>query len=62
MRAAVLGVTFLFLAAFLGGTIYAAVDRGFTVLTILSLLVVGVLAVGILGALLEDPPDDDPPV
>lgn len=61
MRAAVLGVTFLFLAAFLAGTVYAAFDRGFTVLTIVSLLVVGVLAIGILGALLAEPPDDDPP-
>lgn len=61
MRTAVLAVTFVFLAAFLAATIYAAFDRGFTVLTVLSLLVVGLLTVGILGALLEDPPDDDPP-
>lgn len=34
-------------------TIHAAADRGFTILSALSLLVVGLLAVGIIGALLE---------
>lgn len=61
MRTALLAVTVVFLAAFLAATVYAALDRGFTILTVVSLLVVGLLAVGILGALFEQPPDDDPP-
>jgi len=57
-RATVLAVAFVFLLGFFGITIYAALDRGFTILTVISLLVVGIMSVGIFGAL-GSPPDDD---
>ena len=50
-RATILAVAFVFLLGFFGITIYAAIDRGFTVLTVISLLVVGIMAIGIFGAL-----------
>ena len=50
-RAIVLAVAFVFLLGFFGITIYAAIDRGFTILTVISLLVVGIMAIGIFGAL-----------
>ncbi|MFM8561871.1 MAG: hypothetical protein ACKOB9_07205 [Solirubrobacterales bacterium] len=50
-RATVLAVAFVFLLGFFGVTIYAAIDRGFTILTVISLLVVGIMAIGIFGAL-----------
>ena len=39
-RATVLAVAFVFQLGFFGITIYAAIDRGFTILTVISLLVV----------------------
>jgi hypothetical protein len=59
MRGPILAVALVFLLAFLGMTVYAAFDEGFTILTVVSLLVFGLMAVGILGALLEEPPDDE---
>lgn len=59
MRTLILGGTILFLAAFAAMTIYAAVDRGFTILSVISLLVIGLMGVGIVGAIWEDPPDDE---
>lgn len=58
MRTLLLLVTTVFLIAFAFLTIYAAVDRGFTILSVVSLLVIGLMGVGILGAIWEDPPDD----
>ena len=57
-RAIVLAVAFVFLLGFFGITVYAAIDRGFTVMTVISLLVVGIMAVGIFGAL-GGPADGD---
>lgn len=57
-RATVLAVAFVFLLGFFGITVYAALDRGFTVLTVISLLVVGIMSIGIFGAL-NGPTDDD---
>jgi len=57
-RATVLVVAFLFLLGFFGITVYAAIDRGFTILTVISLLVVGIMGIGIFGAL-GTPPDED---
>ena len=59
MRTLILSATLLFLAAFAALTIHAAWDRGFTILSVISLLIIGLLAVGILGAIWEDPPDDE---
>ena len=47
------------IAGFLYLTIYAAADRGFTILTVVSVLIVLLLGIGIVGALLEQPPDDE---
>ncbi len=59
MRTLILGGTLLFLAAFAGLTIHAAWDRGFTILSVISLLIIGLLGIGIVGAIWEDPPDDE---
>jgi hypothetical protein len=59
MRAALLGVSIIFLGGFLMLTIHAALDRGLTVLTVLSLLIVGFMAIGILGAIWERFDDED---
>ncbi len=39
-------------------TIYAAIDRGFTILSVVSILILALLSIGILGALWQQPPDD----
>ena len=57
-RATMMAVAFVFLAGFFGLTVYAALDRGFTVVTVISLLVIAVMAIGIFGAL-ATPGDDD---
>ena len=57
-RAILVAVTFVFLAGFFGITIYAAMDRGFTILTVVSLLVIGCMAIGIFGAL-AGPSDEE---
>ena len=41
MRTLILGATLLFLAAFAALTIHAAWDRGFTILSVISLLIIG---------------------
>lgn len=53
-----LAVTLLFLVGFTTLTIHAALDRGFTILSAISLLVVGLLAIGILGAIWGRPPGE----
>lgn len=53
-----LAVTLLFLVGFTTLTIHAAIDRGFTILSVISLLVVGLLAIGILGAIWGRPPGE----
>jgi hypothetical protein len=58
-RTAMLAVAVASIAGFLYLTIYAAADRGFTVLTVVSVLIVLLLGIGIVGALLERPPDDE---
>lgn len=57
-RTTLLVTAFVFLTGFFGLTVYAAIDRGFTILTVVSLLVIGFMAIGIFGAL-ATPPDDD---
>jgi hypothetical protein len=55
MRAAVLGAALLFALILLALTVHAAVSGGIDVLTVLSALVLALLAVGIVGALLHPP-------
>lgn len=59
MRKALLATTVVFLFGFAALTIHAAIDRGFTILSVLSLLIIGLLGIGILGAIWEEPPDDE---
>ena len=58
-RTIMLAVAVAAIAGFLYLTIYAAADRGFTILTVVSVLIVLLLGIGIVGALLEQPPDDE---
>lgn len=59
MRTGLLVLTLLFLAGFAALTIHAAIDQGFTILSVLSLLIIGLLGIGIVGAIWEEPPDDE---
>jgi uncharacterized membrane protein YdcZ (DUF606 family) len=58
MRTIMLATTIAFLSGFLVLTIYAAVDRGFTILSVVSLLVLLLMAVGIIGAIWQGPDDE----
>ena len=55
MRAAVLGVALLFILALLALTVHAVVSGGIDVLTVLSVFVLALFALGIVGALLHPP-------
>ena len=59
MRAALLGVSVVFLGGFLILTVHAAFDRGFSVLTVLSILIIGLMGIGIVGAIWDGFDDDD---
>jgi hypothetical protein len=59
MRTAILTITSIFLLAFLVGTVDAALDRGFTILSLISIAVIVVMGIGIVGALIESLRDDD---
>lgn len=59
MRNAMLAITTVFLFAFAAMTIYAAADRGFTILSVFSILILILLGIGILGGLWQQPPDDE---
>ena len=58
-RTVMLGVAAASITGLLFLTIYAAADRGFTILTVVSIAIIFLLGVGIIGALLEQPPDDE---
>jgi predicted membrane channel-forming protein YqfA (hemolysin III family) len=55
MRVAVLGAALLFILALLALTVHAAASGGIDVLTVLSVFVLALLALGIVGALLHPP-------
>ena len=55
MRAAVLGVALLFILALLALTVHAAATGGIDILTVLSVFVLALFALGIVGALLHPP-------
>jgi hypothetical protein len=52
---AVLGAALLFVAGLLALTVHAAASGGIDILTVLSVLVLALLAFGIVGALLHPP-------
>jgi hypothetical protein len=56
MRGAVLGTALVFILALLALTVHATVTGGTDILTVLSILVLALLAVGVVGSLLH-PPD-----
>ena len=58
MRKAILAVVSVFLVSFGVLTIYAAIDRGVTILSVVSILILALLSIGILGALWQQPPGD----
>ncbi len=51
MRGVLITVSVVFLGGFLAMTIYAAIDRGFTILSVTSLFVIVLMGIGILGAI-----------
>jgi hypothetical protein len=57
-RAAVLGAALLFIVILAALTVYVAVTTGVSVLTFVALVVLGMFAFGIVGALLAPPPED----
>jgi hypothetical protein len=57
-RAGILGGALLFIAILAGLTAYVTVTSGVSVLTVVSLVVLGMFAFGIVGALLAPPPED----
>ncbi len=54
-RILVLGAVLVFIAGFAFLTLAAIVEQGFTIASLLSILILGLLAVGIVGALRNPP-------
>jgi hypothetical protein len=57
-RAVILGAALLFIGILASLTVYVSVTSGVSVLTLVALLVLGLFAFGVVGALLHPPPDD----
>jgi hypothetical protein len=58
MQSAILAAALAFVILLAGLTISVTIEHGFDVLTVLSLLVLALLGFGVLGALLNQPPDE----
>jgi hypothetical protein len=58
MQSAILAAALAFVILLAGLTISVTIEHGVDVLTVLSLLVLALIGFGILGALLNRPPDD----
>lgn len=58
-RLAILGLGIAFCALFALMSIFVALESGFDILTVLSLLIVGMLAAGLIGAIRNPPPPDE---
>jgi hypothetical protein len=58
IRSAILGFGIAFCALFALMTISVAVESGVSILTIVSLLIVGMIATGLIGAIRNPPPDE----
>ena len=56
IRSAILGFGIAFCALFALMTISVAVESGVSILTIVSLLIVGMIATGLIGAIRNPPP------
>ena len=57
-RTAILAAALLFIGVLASLTVYVCVTSGISALTPVALLVLGMLASGIVGALLHPPPED----
>ena len=57
-RAVILGAALLFIGILASLTVYVSVTSGVSVLTFVALLVLGLFATGVVGALLHPPPED----
>lgn len=57
-RAAILGAALLFIGLLAALTGYVAITAGVSFLTLVSLVVLGMFAFGIVGALIQPPPED----
>jgi uncharacterized membrane protein len=55
-RTVVLGVVLAFIAGFAFLTFVAIVEQGFTIASLLSILILMLLAIGVVGALRNPPP------
>jgi hypothetical protein len=58
MQSAILAAALAFVILLTGLTISVTIEHGFDVLTVLSLLVLALIGFGVLGALLNQPPDE----
>jgi hypothetical protein len=58
MQSAILAAALAFVVLLAGLTISVTIEQGFDVLTVLSLLVLALIGFGVLGALLNQPPDE----
>jgi hypothetical protein len=58
MQSAILAAALAFVILLAGLTISVTLEHGFDVLTVLSLLVLALIGFGVLGALLNQPPDE----
>jgi hypothetical protein len=59
IRTALLGIGLAFCAFFAVISISVAVDSGFDIFTVISLLIVGMIASGLIGAIRNPPPGDE---
>lgn len=57
-RTAILAGGIVFCAVFALMTIAVALDSSFDILTLISLLIVGMIAAGLIGAIRNPPPDE----
>jgi len=57
LRTALLAVGIVFCAGFAGMSLTVAADSGFDIFTVISLLIVGMIATGLIGAI-RNPPDE----
>jgi hypothetical protein len=57
-RAVILGAALLFIGILASLTVYVTVTSGVSILTLVALLVLGLFATGVVGALLHPPPEE----
>jgi hypothetical protein len=58
MQSAILAVVLVFVFLFAAMTVSVAAREGIDILTLLALLILALIGFGVIGALLNQPPDD----